>query len=592
MQLQQTYDVFVLGATPAGIACAVRAARQGMRVLLANRHHHIGGFITSGAGGWEGPYDGTRSPLLTEVQQRASDHYRQTYGEGSPQHAASLPNPHTRRHIDRRKIEPCVAERIFEQLLTEHPTIHVVRGVDLAGVQRRHESIEQVTLTSLNSHQSAVIRAGVYVDCTYEGDLAAQAQVAYRVGRESRAEYGEPHAGRVFTRALPHYAEPSVWPRDAAEGRLNLRHFPHAKEQIISPESTGEADHCVMAYNYRLILTSNPANRLPIRQPAAYDPEMVRHLPFGSMVPNLPNDKVAWNAGRLIGPHHAYPEANWPTRQQISQVYLNAILSQLWFLQNDSSVPPPVRSRFQELGLPRDEFTDNGHLPYEIYVREARRIVGRYVFTQHDAILQPGQARTTIHADSVAITDWPLDSVACTSLQIDGGDQDGALFLSESSRPAQIPYRCLLPRDCANLLVGVCISASHVGFGTIRLEPVWMQLGEVAGYAAAQAITDNKSVSDIDVHALQQRLVNDGACITFFNDVNVAAAQPWTKAIQWLGTKGFFDSYDAQPGDCLDQSTADAWTRKGQELFSKTTVLKLGITRADAALRIYKECSV
>ncbi|HBC88656.1 MAG TPA: pyridine nucleotide-disulfide oxidoreductase [Lentisphaeria bacterium] len=585
--MKKEYDIFILGATPAGIACGIRAAREGKKVVIANHGRHIGGFMTSGAGGWEAPYDGTRSPILTEVQQRITDHYRKTYGDGSSQHLASIPSSDNRKHMGRRKVESCVVERIFEEMLTEQQLISIMRNFDLSKVSRLNESISSVTLASNEGGEECEIKAHIYVDCTYEGDLAALAGVPCRIGRESREEYGEPHAGRIFTRHSHNDGGKLSWPIDAAEGRLNMRSFSHASEEIILPESTGEEDSCVMAYNCRLVLCSNPENRVPISRPANYNPDFVRHLPAMSIVRDLPNSKIAWNAGRLIGPQSAYPEGDWKTREQISRTYLDGILSQLWFLQNDPSVEPKTREYFRNFGLPKDEFVDNGHLPYEVYVREARRIVGQYIFTEQDAILKTGEMRTPIHADSIGMTDWPLDSVACTSAEMEGRN-DGAFFMSISSRPAQIPYRCLLPKNCDNLLVPVCISASHVGFGAIRLEPVWMQLGEAAGFAAAISIDSGTHPAAIEIPRLKRRLVEKGFCISFFNDIDSASSEAWAAPIQYLGTLGFFDSYDARPRDMLDRKTMEDWNCRCRKLSPKACSVTGEITRGDAAILIYE----
>ena len=589
--MKKEYDVFILGATPAGIACAIRSAREGKKVIITSHGKHVGGFMTSGAGGWESPYDGTRSPILSEVQQRITEHYRKKYGNGSPQEMASIPSAGSRRHMDRRKAESAVVELIFEEMLAEQQNITLLKDTDPVKVTRNDGLIKEIILKSAANAKELVITAHVYVDCSYEGDLAALAGIPCRIGRENRQEYDEPHAGRVFTKHSPNDGGRLSWPTDVDEGRLNIRSFPHAAEDIVYPESSGVGDSCVMAYNYRLILCSDPENRIPISRPENYNPELVRNLPAMSIVRDLPNSKIGWNAGRLIGPQNAYPGGDWKTRDLISKTYLDVILSQLWFLQNDSSVVNETRSYFQKFGLPKDEFSDNGHLPYEVYVREARRIEGRYVFTEHDAILKQGLRRTTIHSNSIGITDWPLDSVACTDMTVEGRN-DGAFFLSASSRPAQIPYRCLLPKDCDNLLVPVCISASHVGFGAIRLEPVWMQLGEAAGFASAISIDSGTPPSSIEIPRLKHRLAENGFCLSFFNDIDSSSPDAWTVPIQYLGTLGFFDSYDARPRDMLDCKTKEDWKRRCRELASKEFFLPDEISRGDAAITIYKNLRI
>jgi len=343
-------------------------------------------------------------------------------------------------------------------------------------------------------------------------------------------------------------------------GFQNLSRFnSHATAEIVEGPHSGQADESVMAYNYRLILTRDPANRIMVDKPAGYDVAIAKAAAGGGFVPNLPNNKVAWNGGRLVGPQNGYPEGDWPTRDHISRQYLSAMLVRLWYLQNDPKAPKSERRKFTGYGLAADEFTDNYHVPYEIYVREARRILGRHVFTEHDNKVAEGIARTPVHPDSIAITDWPVDSVACLPRSAESGHLDGILFLAEESRPAQVPYRCLLPQGVDNLLVPVAISASHVGWGSIRLEPVWVQIGESAGFAAVLAAKNRTTPAQLDPDLLLRNLVKNRVMVSFFNDVDVTADEPWIPAVQYFGTKGFFHSYDAKPGEPLTEPLAKTW---------------------------------
>lgn len=553
----KSYDLVVIGGTPGGIACAVRAAREGLRVLLVNHTRHLGGFMTSGAGGWEAPYDGLRSPLYGEMRTGAAAYYREMYGEGSQQDRASLPDPESNAHIDRPKIEPRVAELLFNQMVEREKMLAVLTGFYVESAERDGALLKSVTLREMHGAHTCRVSAKVFADGMYEGDLAAAAKVPYRVGREARSEYHEPHAGVIYTTERPKAPGQRGFPKDADEGRLKIRYNSHATGEIIEAEGSGEADASVMAYNYRLILTRDPENRVMLTKPANYDPQLVKATAGGGFVPNLPNNKVAWNGGRQVGPQNDYPEADWPTRERISKGYLDGMLMLLWHLQNEA--PEAERNKWKDYGLPADEFADNDHLPYEIYVREARRIVGRYVFTEHDNKVAAGLARTPIHGDSIAITDWPVDSVACLKRTAPGGHADGIFFLAEETRPAQVPYRSLLPREVDNLLVPVALSASHVGWGAIRLEPVWMQTGEAAGFAAALAVKSQTTPAELDPDLLLRALVTHRVMVSFFNDVDVASNEPWTAAVQYFGTKGFFASYDARPGEPLTSAVAQRW---------------------------------
>ncbi len=560
----KVYDLVVMGGTPGGIACAVRAAREGLSVLLVNHTRHLGGFITSGAGGWEAPYDGLRSPLYGEMRTRATEYYRQTYGEGSPQHLASMPDAMSRAHIDRAKVEPRVAEMLFNRMVGRESTLTVLLGHVPASAGRDGPLLKTVTFRPMHGKDSVTVAAKVFADAMYEGDLMAAAGVSNRIGREARSQYNEPHAGVLYTKERPKAPGQRGFPMDADKGLLNIRYNSHATAEIVEGPQSGEADRSVMAYNYRLILTRNPSNRVMVAKPANYDAALAR-LAAGTgltpnVVPNLPNGKVAWNhRGRLIGPQNGYPGADWPERERISRQYLDAMLMALWHIQNDPSVDARKREAFAGYGLAADEFPDNGNIPYEIYVREARRLVGRAVFTEHDNMIAEGIARTPVHADSVAITDWPVDSVACLPRSVEGSNADGVFFLAEVCRPAQVPYRCLLAKEVDNLLVPVALSASHVGWGSIRLEPVWMQTGEAAGFAAALAVQRNTTPAALDPDRLIRTLVKKRFMVSFFNDVDVTSDEPWVPAVQYFGTQGFFASYDAKPDALLSETLAKVW---------------------------------
>jgi len=555
----KAYDLVVVGGAPGGIACAVRAAREGLSVLLVNHTQHLGGFITSGAGGWEAPYDGLRSPLYAEMRTGAADYYRKTYGEGSPQHVASLPSTTSRAHIDRPKIEPRIAEMLFNQMVEREKTLTVLLGHIVTKAEREGAVIKSVTLEPMHGDGTVSVSAKVFADGMYEGDLAAVAGVKTQIGREARSQYGEPHAGVIYTTERHKEDGQRGFPKAADEGTLNIRYNSHATAEIVEGPQSGEADGSVMAYNYRLILTREVENKIMVEKPANYDVAIAKAAAGGGFVPNLPNGKVAWNGGRLIGPQNEYPGADWPAREAISKRYLDAMLMRLWWVQNDPEAPEKDRKQFAGYGLAADEFPDNHHAPYEIYVREARRLVGRYVFKEQDNKVADGIARTPIHADSIAITDWPVDSVACLDRGLPGAHKDGIFFLGEETRPAQVPYRSLLATEVDNLLVPVALSASHVGWGAIRLEPVWMQTGESAGFAAALAVKSKTTPAALDPDTLLRKLVASRVMVSFFNDIDVTSDDPRIPAAQFFGTKGFFADYNARLDEPISEATLKAW---------------------------------
>ncbi|HRJ07493.1 MAG TPA: FAD-dependent oxidoreductase [Prosthecobacter sp.] len=575
----KSYDLVVIGGTPGGVACAVRAAREGLSVLLVNHTQHLGGFVTSGAGGWEAPYDGARSPIYDEMLAKAADYYRQTYGEGSPQHIASMPSKTSRAHIDRPKIEPRIAEMLFNQMVAKEKTLTVLLGHIVTKAQRDGALLQSVTLKPMHGETTITVSGKIFADGMYEGDLMAAAGVKTQIGRESRAQYGEKHAGVIYTQERHKDPGQRGFPKAADEGTLDIRYNSHATADIVEGPQSGEADGSVMAYNYRLVLTRDPANRIMVTKPANFDPAIAKQAIGGGFVPNLPNGKVAWNGGRLIGPQNEYPAADWPTREAISKRYLDAMLMRLWWVQNDPEAPEKDRKQFAGYGLAADEFPDNGHAPYEIYVREARRLVGRYVFKEQDNVIAAGIARTPIYTDSIAMTDWPVDSVACLPRKAPGGNTDGILFLGEESRPAQVPYRSILANEVENLLVPVAISASHVGWGSIRLEPVWMQLGESAGFAAALAVKSQTTPAKLDPDVLIRKLATNRVMISFFNDVDVTSEDPRVPAAQYFGTKGFFASYDAKLDVPLTEAVKTVW-EKGFENLKKGTLEPMRLAKA------------
>jgi 2-polyprenyl-6-methoxyphenol hydroxylase-like FAD-dependent oxidoreductase len=548
----QAYDLVVVGGTPGGIACAVRAAREGHRVLLVNHTAHLGGMMINGVMQWDALYGGHRSPLFSELLRRIHKYYADTYGEDSRDFKAAH---YSQDHYPLGWVEPKVAERLFNEMIAETGKIDVLLSHYPTAVDREGTLLKGVTLCEFDGTRSVKVRGTVFADATYEGDLFALAGCKYRVGREGRDEYNEPHAGKIFCNIVPGPA-----PLDAVEGRLNIRSYGQ-KQGSIDPTSPFTADGAVQAYNYRFCLTSDPANRITLEKPpAGYKREEYVNYERKSLSGGVgPNHKTTMNSPILPGENHAYPDADWPTREKISARHRDFALGLMYFLQNDESISESKRRGYREWGLPKDEYLDNNHIPYEMYVRETRRIVGRHVYTEHDGSLAKGFARTPVHSDSVAITDWYMDSHSCTTDSRPGYHYDGKLILTEESRPGQIPYRSLLPREVDNLLVPVCMSTTHVAWGAVRLEPVLMQTGESAGFAAALAIETKTPPARLDADLLVRKLVESRMMVSFFNDVQGDGKDKWVPAVQYFGAKGFFDTYDAKPNAPLTEYIARTW---------------------------------
>ncbi len=596
----RSFDLVVVEATPGGIAMAVRAAREGLSVLLVNHNAHLGGILSSGLGVWDTLWEGRRSPIYDEAREAIFDHYRTTYGVDSPQYRDALPGKsgHTNG-----KFEPRVAEAILTRLVTQEKNIVVLRGCYPAGTERDGAMLKAVMFRELDGAAEVRVEARIFADCSYEGDLAAVAKVPYRLGREARDEFNEPHAGVVLME--PVKTAPTAEAARAAElhAKLKLRRF-SGFQRIKEPESTGAADGEVQAFNYRTALSSDPANRLPVEKPADYDPEKLKSLEHGSIVAPIPNQKRGWNRPQLVGRQTAYVEADWAGRRKIMDAHWRATMGLLYFLQNDPSVEPARQKSWREYGFAKDEFTDHGHRPYEFYVREARRITGRYIFTQHDAMLASGLLRAPVHADSIGVTEWYLDTHACTPRRIPDALEEGKMMLDVETFPGQVPYRALLPQGVDNLLVPVCLSATHVAWGTIRLEPTWMNIAESAGYAAALSIKNQIAPAQLDPELLQRTLVTNHVMVSFFNDLDVASDDPRIAAAQYFATKGFFADYDARLDEPLKESTRRVWgqglaalragTLKPMELAVQVQQAEtedsppLGRTRGESLLAMWK----
>lgn len=550
-------DLCIYEATPGGIAMAVRAAREGLSVVLVNHNQHLGGILSSGLGVWDTLWEGKRSPIYDEARQAVFDHYKSTYGEKSPQYRDCLPGKggHTNG-----KFEPRVAEAILTRLVTQEKNITVIRGFVPAKVQSDKALIQEVTFRELEGTADTKVNASIFADCSYEGDLAALAKVPYRVGREGRAEFKEPHAGQIFMGAVKTPHTPEIARAAELHGKLNVRKF-SGIQKIKEADSTGEADGNVQAFNYRTMLSSDPANRMPVEKPANYDPEKLKLLEHGSIVSPIPDKKRGWNRPQLVGMQTEYVEADWAGRKKVMDAHWDATMALLYFLQNDPSVESARQKSWREFGLAKNEFADNGHRPYEFYVREARRITGRYIFTQHDAMLAPGLDRAPVHHDSIGVTEWYLDTHACTPRHVPLALEEGKMMLDVETFPGQVPYRSLLPQGIDNLLVPVCLSCTHVAWGTVRLEPTWMNIAESAGHAAALAIQSKVTPADLDADLLLRRLVASHIMISFFNDLDVSADDPRIAAAQYFATKGFFADYNARLDEPLKESTRAAWGR-------------------------------
>lgn len=494
----RTADVVVYGGTASGVMASIAAAKEGASVILLEPRGHVGGMLTGGLGRTDmDRQQNLIGGLAREFFLRTGKHYKQELGWF---------------------FEPSVAEKILRDWLAE-AKVTVLFHQPLLQVRK-----EGARIAELETQDHTTFAARIFVDATYEGDLLKAAGVSYAVGRESRSRYGEPLAGRQELLPGNHQLRVPTSPFDS-HGRL----VPYVRpEQDLVP--AGEGDGKVMAFGYRLCLTDNPANRIPINQPAGYDPArfgLVRNY-LAALGPDakrgdflgispMPNNKTDCNATtvstNLLGAGLPYIEADWETRNRILEEHRSWAHGLLWFLANDPAVPEKLRAEVSRWGLPADEFPTTGHWPHQLYIREGRRMQGEYILTQRD--LQTNRTKY----DSIGMASYNIDIrevqwIAKTVTRFPKIGQEVLMegYLSVPVEPYEIPYRSLLPRhgECSNLLVSAALSASHVAYASFRMEPQYMIAGESAGVAAAMAARNSIAPHHVDLRALQQRLRSRG----------------------------------------------------------------------------------
>jgi hypothetical protein len=495
-------EVVVYGGTASGVIAAVAAAREGKTVLLIEPGRHVGGMVSGGLGATD---TGNRKAIggyAREFFDRVWDHYHQVYGPDSTQ---------LKDCSDGFRFEPKVAETLFHAMLDE-AQVTVLLERPLTEVRRVGPRIE-----SLVSNQD-IYSGTVFIDTSYEGDLLARAGVSYTVGRESRAQYGESLAG-VQLRSAAHQWPMPVSPFDD-QGRLLSG---------VQPGPTGvpgEGDRKVQAYNYRVCMTDVAANRVPFPKPANYDPnrfellarylEKKPELTVGQLMHpvRIPNGKTDTNnngpfSTDHIGGNWDYPDGDGATRARIVQDHLDYSQGFFHFLANDPRVPAKLRAEMNQWGLAKDEFVDTRHWPHQLYVREARRMIGAYVMKQSDIM------ESRAKPDSVGLGSYNTDSHHVQRVPTTDGAVINEGDFQVRVDPYAIPYRSLLPKpeQCVNLLVPVCLSASHVAYGTIRMEPVYMILGQASGVAAGLACSGKLAVQTVPIADLQRKLKEQGAIL-------------------------------------------------------------------------------
>lgn len=573
---QNSYDLVIVGGNPGGIMAAIAAAREGKTSVILERTSHVGGLPVNGLGATDIATRQATTGLFSEFTSRVKQYYIDRYGDKSQQVKDCSDGFH---------FEPLVAAYVYKQMLEEHKdriNVLLMRQFDAEdkNISLRDGHIESIRILNRETGRHETYFGKIFIDATYEGDLGAAAGVPFRVGRESREEFGEPGAGRTY----------EYWKSLPAEG------------------STGQADNAVQAYNYRLCLTNDPARRIAFPKPKSYNrkeyvsliedvwtgrntqrvmaevtDEMMeenrRHIAGGnhsklpgdswgirklSSLVKLPNRKVDGNNQHAAFLSTDLPEENWPWptsswewRDKFAERLKDYTLGLFWFAQNDSELPEHFRKEISQWGLAKDEYEDNGYFPRQVYVREGRRFEGVYFFTAKDALpVSPGK-RPPLHSGSVTASHYALDSHAARKRETGRVHLDG--FISYPTAVYTVPLGVILPRKVDNLLLPVPVSGSHIGFSTLRMEPCWMALGQAAGITASLAIDRKTSVRAVDIAILQDILIREKATLIYYRDV-----RPEDKdfpMVQYLGLRGYLTEWDADLQKAVDEATLRNWEK-------------------------------
>lgn len=514
-------DVVIYGGTSAAVISAVQVAQMGKSVLIVSPDINLGGLSSGGLGWTDTGNKRSIGGISRDFYHRIWKHYqneeawkwqtREDYGTTGIGSRAADGNKRTQWTF-----EPHVAEQVFEDFISEN-NITVLRDEWLdrkSGVEVENGEIKKITMLS-----GKKFKARIFIDATYEGDLMASAGVSYHVGREANSVYNETWNG-IQTGVLHHGhwfksdISPYKIPNDPKSGVLPLI-------STEDPGLKGEGDSKIQAYCFRLCMTNHPDNRKPFPKPENYNPANYELLSrvfatgwreqFEKFDP-MPNKKTDTNnhgpfSSDYIGMNYEYPDATYKRRKEIIKEHENYQKGLLYFMSNNPSVPEEVRVAMNEWGLAKDEFVDNENWSHQLYIREARRMIGEYVTTEHDIIGSKDTPRP------IGMGSYTMDSHNVQRyIKEDGFLQNEGDIGARVKKPYEISYGSIIPKkeECKNLLVPVCVSSSHIAFGSIRMEPVFMLLGQSAGTAAALAIEKNIGIHDLSYDDLKNRLLEDG----------------------------------------------------------------------------------
>lgn len=521
------YDVVIYGGTSAAVTAAVQLSKMNKSVVIVCPEKHLGGMTSSGLGFTDTGNKEVIGGLAREFYQRIYDYYQkdETWKWQSRDEYGNVGQGTPAIDGDKRTMwifEPHVAEQVFNDFIKEN-NITVFRDNWLDrenGVDMKDENIVSIRMTN-----GKLYKGKMFIDATYEGDLMAAAGVSYTVGREANSTYNEEWNG-VQTGVFHHghnFGELNISPYiiagDASSGVLPL-------VSTEPPGTKGESDHRLQAFCYRMCLTKTPANRVAIDRPENYDPAKFELLArvldkgwdetFDKFDP-IPNHKTDVNnhgpvSFDYIGMNYDYPEACYERRAELNKEHENYQKGLLYFYATDPRVPAEIKQEMQQWGLARDEFADNDNWPYQIYIREARRMIGQFVMTENEVL-----GKSPVN-EPIGMGSYTMDSHNVQRfITSEGKVQNEGDIGVHPHEPYQIAMGSILPKEkeCTNLLVPVAVSSSHIAFGSIRMEPVFMILGQSAATMASLAIDQNIHLQQLDYQQLKSKLLDEGQVIEY-----------------------------------------------------------------------------
>jgi len=490
-------DICVYGGTASGVIAAYSAKKMGKSVLLIEPGKYLGGMTTGGLGYTDIGNKFAVTGLSRLFYRRIGEHYNK---------------------LEQWSFPPSVATKEINRFINDGD-VDVLYNHRITGADKSGTRIISIVLENSGNPQAlpVIIRAKQFIDCSYEGDLMARSNVSYFTGREDNARFDETLNG---VQLLDQHQFPDGIDPYIIEGVPESGLCWGISEDTLLPDGTG--DKSIQAYNFRLCLTNNPDNLCPFEKPVRYDPakyellaRAVKKMPLDIhqyllINRNMPDAKHDVNncgplSTDMIGMNFHYPEADYATREKIWQEHVDYTKGLLYFMANDEKIPETLRNQVRQWGWAKDEFTGNDNFPTQLYVREARRLHGEYIMTQHNC-----QGHETV-GDGVGMAAYGMDSHNCRRIVVNGMVKNEGDVQYHGFAPYPVSYRSLTPRreECTNLLVPVCMSATHIAYGSIRMEPVFMVLGQSAAIAASLAIDQNSTVQEVDVTALRKILKNN-----------------------------------------------------------------------------------